>query len=104
MISYYCEECGKECVAKSQSLVRRFCSHKCANANRWKKANKKETTIFCKHCKKPFTVKSSDHRVKNGTIKYCSKRCEAEDRKKEKPEAAQFAERSFIRPETTAAL
>lgn len=78
MVKYICEECGKECTAKKPSDAKRFCSHKCANIHRWKNAKKKETTLTCQNCGNLFTVKSSDSRLKNGTVKFCSKQCSSE--------------------------
>lgn len=81
MVIYKCEECGKKCQAKSKSLVRRFCSHKCANRHRWGNVQKSETTLICQNCGEQFTVKSYDFRMSHGGIKYCSKKCADEGRK-----------------------
>lgn len=81
MIEYHCEECGKICFAQYQSHVRKFCSHKCANINRWKQKEKKITTLECKICGKKFEVKNSDRRLSHSEIKYCSRECAFEAKK-----------------------
>lgn len=78
MVIYYCEECGKKCEAKSKSLTKRFCSHSCANKNRWEKTPRDITTLICQQCGNPFNVPNSDYRMKKGTVKYCSKKCAGE--------------------------
>lgn len=78
MVEYICEECGKKCVSKYASHVRRFCSHKCANENRWKNHIPKMIVIECQNCGQKFEVKSSDSRLSREGIKYCSKKCMGE--------------------------
>ena len=75
MIEYVCEECGKICIAKYKSQAKRFCSHKCANMNRWEQKPKAVTEVVCGVCGKTFDVRNSDHRMKNRAVKYCSKEC-----------------------------
>lgn len=78
MVTYTCQRCGKKCEAKYKSHARRFCSHKCANDQRWENIEKKQKTIICKTCGKSFIVKNSDHRFKDGDVLYCSHKCSGE--------------------------
>lgn len=83
MYEYVCERCGKLCYAKYRSTRKRYCSHKCANEASWEKRDRSHyyTQFVCESCGKPFQVKNGDHRVKKGTIRFCSKACESEARK-----------------------
>ena len=81
MVEYICERCGKVCTANSESLKRKYCSHECANKTRWEKAEKKRKTIICAVCGRSFEVIPGDARVKNNSIKYCSKKCMGEANK-----------------------
>lgn len=78
MFTYYCEKCGKKCEAKYKSKIKRFCSHKCANLARWENTPKSEVVIYCQQCGTPFYVKKGDHRLKNNTVKFCSRKCSGE--------------------------
>lgn len=79
MYEYTCQRCGKVCYAKYKSTRKRYCSHQCANEAAWEKRDMSEyyTEFVCETCGKVFRVKNGDHRIKAGTIKYCSKSCEA---------------------------
>lgn len=79
MYEYTCERCGKVCYAKYKSTRKRYCSHKCANEALWESRDMSAyyTEFICETCGKPFQVKNGDHRVREGTVKYCSKSCEA---------------------------
>lgn len=80
---YYCEECGKECEAKYKSLVKRFCSHACANIHRWKTHPGERIALECKTCHKIFYVRPSDNRMKSNQENfYCSRQCAGEAAKK----------------------
>lgn len=79
MYEYTCERCGKVCYAKYKSTRKRYCSHQCANEASWEKRGKENcyTSFVCQSCGNEFLMKNGDHRIKAGTIKYCSKECEA---------------------------
>lgn len=81
MYMLICEECGKEFTAQYKSKIRKFCSHRCANKHRWANIEKKEIVLECDNCKKEFTVKAYDYRLKNGNIKFCSKKCMGESKR-----------------------
>lgn len=95
MVEYTCEECGKICNAKSKSLVKRFCSHKCANIHRWKDKEKKQEKLICKCCGKEFFIKSCDYRLKHSEIKYCSKECSNEGLKTGQIVGCQYCGKQF---------
>lgn len=80
LITSRCEYCGKTKEYKYKSLIKRFCSHKCANQAVPRK--KGETTkINCLNCKTDFVLLSSAKRTRerNGKkIKFCCKKCEGE--------------------------
>lgn len=71
-----CEYCGKVFAYQYESTKTRFCSHLCAN--RFNKLGKKTAEmkeIVCMNCGNGFSVKKSDHRLKAGEVKYCSRQC-----------------------------
>lgn len=74
-MEYKCERRGKICYTKYPSKVKRFCSHKCANEQRWENVPKKVTTVTCEICGKQFTVSRSDARLKNKGVHFCSLSC-----------------------------
>lgn len=79
MINHACEYCGKIKQYKSPSLIKRFCSHKCANQWKWKHVRKKaeQTTLICPYCKKTFQISTSEYKVrtKKPHELYCSREC-----------------------------
>lgn len=71
-----CNQCGKTFSVKYPSKKRPFCSKACSMQYRWNKTERNVKVFVCETCGKEFTVKASDHRLKEGnTIKYCSKEC-----------------------------
>ena len=74
-----CEYCGKTKEYQYPSLVKRFCSHKCANlATGPERRSKDIVSIKCAHCGNEFTLKASalKARRKGGQpVKYCSVEC-----------------------------
>lgn len=85
MIEYKCAECGKICTAKYPSLVKKYCSHKCANVARWENEPRKIIEKKCGICGKAFSVRKSDTRLKDGGARYCSKNCASIGSRKRKP-------------------
>lgn len=79
MVKHQCEFCGKEKEYKYPSLVKRYCSHECANQAAWQKREKGEVeNITCKICGNVFSVLLSVKRIRerNGAqIQYCSQKC-----------------------------
>lgn len=79
MIKHKCELCGKEKDYRYKSLVKRFCSHKCANEASWQTREKGEAeNITCKVCGEEFSVLLSAKRARErdgGKIQFCSKKC-----------------------------
>lgn len=73
-----CPACGKKFETKNRE--QKYCSFSCA---RTKGNGKKPEMVskLCPNCGKLFFVKKSDHRVKNNSIMYCSKRCASDARK-----------------------
>ena len=84
MFEYICKNCGEVKYAQYNSWKRIFCSHKCANEYKCKNTPKKRANLICKTCGKTFYVFPGDVRVKNKTIKYCSKKCAFDAMKKGK--------------------
>jgi len=86
LVKSTCEYCGKVKEYKYPSLVKRFCSHRCARLGSPKPPAKKEI-LTCTHCNAEFELLSSERRAreKNGRkIKYCSKKCEGLAKRKRK--------------------
>lgn len=79
MIEHKCEYCGKTKAYKSQSLVKRFCSHRCSNRWKWENIRKhgKVIEITCIECKKVFTMLESEYkqRIKKQKQFFCSGAC-----------------------------
>ena len=75
---YICKNCGVVKEAKYESQKKQFCSHKCANSYRNKHAPKIRGSVTCQTCGKLFEVFLGDSRLKNGGVKYCSKKCSSE--------------------------
>ena len=62
----YCKNCGIKIVS-IPSIIRVFCSRKCALENRW--GRKRKILYICKKCDKEF----KDHLCRKR--QYCSKHC-----------------------------
>ena len=77
MFKSKCEWCGKEKEYKYKSVIKRFCSHKCSNNYKWAnlRAKKEYLDFECPICNKKIKIYSKDHRVKNNSKIYCSKKC-----------------------------
>jgi len=79
MVIHKCEACGKEKEYKYPSIVKKYCSHKCANGSAWQKRERAETVnIKCQTCGGVFVLKASELRVREkdgGKVRYCSKTC-----------------------------
>jgi len=74
-----CEYCGKESEYKYRSIIKRYCSHKCANMASSKTRTKKRVELKCQYCGEKFyllesTIKSREKHSGN-PIKYCSHKC-----------------------------
>lgn len=72
-----CKYCGKIMYSKYKSLMKTYCSHKCANNDLWetKRDSAEFVYIKCYECGIEFKVFKNETRYKNGNVKYCSRKC-----------------------------
>ena len=81
MIEQVCLNCGKHFMAY-ESNHRMYCCKQCAITKNWQKRERAEKTKFvCETCGKEFQLKSSETRVKENRVHYCSTKCRDEGRK-----------------------
>ena len=68
-----------------ESQKRMYCSKECAiNANWSKRPRAARTKIICNTCGREFELNSSETRVKEGKVRFCSTKCRDEALKKGK--------------------
>lgn len=74
-----CEYCGIEKPYRYPSLVKRFCSHACANKHKWESRPRGvRVYLKCEFCSKVFSMLASQYKVRTGlggALKYCSNKC-----------------------------
>ena len=73
-----CEYCGGTTTAKYRSQLKRFCSHACSNAYKWKCIRPRATyrTVVCAQCGAEVQIQESDHRLKEKQEHFfCSVKC-----------------------------
>lgn len=82
MIEFECKNCKKKFMGYGDRL---YCSKKCAIQSSWENRERaKKITIVCKNCNKEFELNSSETRVKEKKVNYCSRKCRDEAREKKK--------------------
>lgn len=78
-----CENCGGQTKAKYKSLLKRFCSHKCANQYNHKYVTKynlaERVTVKCDNCGSDIVLLKNSHRYKSTKgLFFCNNKCTSE--------------------------
>ncbi len=78
MVYKNCEYCGKEKGYQCKSLVKKYCSHECANKASSQQRTKKRTQLICEYCGNSFELLDSAIRARENRgdkIQFCSYKC-----------------------------
>jgi len=77
MFKSKCIRCNKIKFYQYKSIIKKFCSHKCANIASAPKRKKIRIKLICEYCHSDFFILPAIkfQREKYGKIKYCSQKC-----------------------------